>query len=244
MAKPKPTVFEKWGFTAEEVSDLIEANPSFKGLVGGYLAEVQLRRMCFTDPRIEYMGKHDDHDRLNSGDLIIKYREHIFDIESKSLNGNKFKFIDGVWYGNAQIDGSDSRPKKLPDGSMVGTVLLLYGTFDIVAVNLFEFEQEWRFVFAKNRDLLPSKHRKLTPEQQKYLIKSNQTVSWPPQAPWTTDVFRLMDEVIAEREANPTPPVVVDETATGETILVAKPKGRKGRKAASAGGDDDLPLLS
>lgn len=224
MAKKKKlTVFDKWGFTVEEVSDLIEANPSFKGLVAGYLAEVQLRRMHFSDGRAKYIGKADDHDRTRSGDLIIEYRGYTFDVESKSLNGTNFKFIDGVWYGKAQIDGSDSRPKKLPDGSVVSTVLLPYGTFDIVAVNLFEFTQEWRFIFAKNKDLPSSKHRKLTPEQQKFLIMSNQTVSWPPQAHWTDDPYKLMDEIIAERELHPTPPaIVVDETATGETMLVVK----------------------
>lgn len=237
------TVFDKWGFTPEEVSDLIEANPSFKGLVAGYLAEVQLRRMHFSDRRAKYIGKADDHDRTRSGDLIIEYRANTFDVESKSLNGSNFKLIDGVWYGKAQIDGSDSRPKVLPDGTEVSTVLLPYGTFDIVAVNLFEFTQEWRFVFARNRDLTCSKHRKLTAEQQKYLIGSSQTVSWPPQAPWTDDPYQLMDEIIAEREANPTPPaIVVDETATGETKLIVRdsPQTRPQPKAKAT--QPKLPL--
>jgi hypothetical protein len=249
--RSKTTVFDKWGFTPEEVSDLIDDNPSFKGLVAGYLAEVQLRRMHFSSGRAEYLGKHDDHDREHSGDLILRYRGHEFDLESKSLNGKNFKFIGGVWYGKAQIDGSDSRPKVLPDGKTVSTVLLPYGTFDIVAVNLFEFEQQWRFVFAKNKDLLHCKHKKLTPEQQKYLIMSSQSVTWPPTPPWTDDPYKLMDEIIAEREAHPTPPnIIVDETETGETKLVVRGTQKGRRTAAPAAGllpydeADDIPSKS
>jgi hypothetical protein len=227
-ASHKPTVFKKWGFTMQEVSDLVEANPSMKGLIAGYLAEVQLRRMFFSDARTEYLGKHDDHDRINKGDLRILYKGREFNYESKSLNGKNFKFYDGKWHGRANVDGSDSIIKELPSGKKVKTVLLPYGTFDIVAVNLFAFEDAWHFIFARNKDLPSCKHKDLTDEERKYFLMSMIPVTWPPTPPWTDDPYPLMDEILAEP---PTPPdLVVDETAAGETIIEVRASAVKKRK--------------
>jgi hypothetical protein len=42
------------------------------------------------------------------------------------------------------------------------TTNLVVGGFDLLAINLFEFGAEWRFAFAKNRDLPRSTFRKYT----------------------------------------------------------------------------------
>ena len=67
------------------------------------------------------------------------------------------------------------------------------GEFDILAVNLFAFENQWRFIFAKNSDLPRSTYQKYTPEQQSKLLASLVPVSWPPKPPFTDEPFSLMD---------------------------------------------------
>ena len=43
----------------------------------------------------------------------------------------------------AQVDASDKREVTFPNGTTLATTCLLPGKFDILAVNLFEFVQEW-----------------------------------------------------------------------------------------------------
>jgi hypothetical protein len=56
----------------------------------------------------------------------------------------------------------------LPNGESVETTYLLVGGFDLLAVNLLEFGQEWRFAFAKNSDLPRTTSSKYTPEQREF----------------------------------------------------------------------------
>ena len=74
------------------------------------------------------------------------------------------------WTGRAQVDASDRREVELPDGSSVITTCLRRGEFDILAVNVFEFSQQWRFVFAKNEDLPASSHSGYTAYQRQHLL--------------------------------------------------------------------------
>jgi hypothetical protein len=73
------------------------------------------------------------------------------------------------------------------------------GDFDLLAVNLFEFEQEWRFAFAKNKDLPRSRSSKYTPQQQKYLLSTLMEITWPLKAPFQPEPFQLLDEIALEK---------------------------------------------
>jgi len=57
-------ILKRWGITAEELTEIVAANPSMRGLMLGYIAEYKLRKMFFeNDPRVENLTKYDDHDR-------------------------------------------------------------------------------------------------------------------------------------------------------------------------------------
>jgi hypothetical protein len=73
------------------------------------------------------------------------------------------------------------------------------GILDLLAVNLFEFEQEWRFAFAKNRDLPRSRSSKYTPRQQKYLLATLMEITWPLKPPFQSEPFQLLDEIALEK---------------------------------------------
>jgi len=140
----------------------------------------------------------------------------------KSLQTNMCKDLgNDTWEGKSQVDGSDRRIVKFADGSELNTTLLLRGEFDLLAVNCFAFGEEWRFSFAKNRDLPTSSFKKYTEEQRKQLIASLVPVTWPPKPPFDADPFKILDELIAEK-SQPRPKLVGEESIEVKTVDVIK----------------------
>lgn len=202
MTTPKKTILERWEISEEEFTTLIDENPSLRGMNLGYIAEKKFHDLFLNHPEITESSKDDDHDRSRKGDRRIMYKGHEFVIEVKSLQTNMCKNLgDGKWEGKAQVDGSDRRIVTFKDGSELNTTLLLRGEFDLLAVNCFAFGEEWRFTFAKNSDLPTSSFKKYTEEQRKQLIASLVPVSIPPKEPFSDNPFKLLDEMIEERES-------------------------------------------
>lgn len=114
-----------------------------------------------------------------------------FKIECKSLQTNSIRCLENTFVGKAQCDASDRRTVTFADGSTLETTCLLAGEFDILAVNLFAFENKWRFIFAKNTDLPRSRFKRYTEEQRSQLLASLVPVTWPPQPPFREDPFSL-----------------------------------------------------
>ena len=119
----------------------------------GYVAEKVFHDTFLEHPEISEKGKDDDHDRKKKGDRRIVYKGKILTIEVKSLQTAMARRTGpNEWTGKAQVDGSDRRIIKFPDGTELNTTLLLKGEFDLLAVNCFAFGEEWKFAFAKNKD--------------------------------------------------------------------------------------------
>lgn len=193
------TILEKWQITAEELTTIVNENPSLRGFIFGYVSEYKARTYFNGHTGVKNLIKYDDHDRTSKGDISFQYRGREFKIEAKSLQTNSVKHLGGDnWKGNFQCDASDRREITLPNGHTVNTTCLLVGEFDIVAVSLFAFGDKWRFAFAKNSDLPHpnARSRNVNPEDYEYLIKSLIGITWPLQPPFTTDVFSLLDEMI------------------------------------------------
>lgn len=199
MAK-RNTILDRWSITADDLTAAIDENPSLRGMLLGYVAEYKLRTLWFTDrPGVSHYVKHDDHNRKKKGDLVVTYNGVAFTVESKSLQTNSVQRVGELWVGKAQCDASDRRKVTFSDHTTLETTCLLAGEFDILAVNLFAFDNTWRFVFAKNQDLPRSAYKKYTEAQRKQLLASLVPVSWPPQPPFRDEPFSLMDELTAER---------------------------------------------
>ncbi|MEZ4514805.1 MAG: restriction endonuclease [Chloroflexota bacterium] len=196
------SILTEWEITPQQLTDLLEENPSLRGMLLGYVAELKLKEIVTSIPNVSYTVKFDDHNRKKKGDLYIIYRERAFDLESKSLQSSMIKWDENKkrWTGKAQVDGSDRRTITLPDGSTLNTTLLLRGDFDILAVNCYAFEGKWRFVFARNSDLPSSSYRLYSEEQRKFLIASLIPVSWPPEPPFYSNLRELLDEMINNGE--------------------------------------------
>jgi hypothetical protein len=178
------TVLDRWTITPAGLTKAIDENPSLRGMLFGYVAEYKLRELWFTGrTNVSHSMKHDDHNRKKKGDLVVTYKGQEFSIESKSLQTNSIRQTAGRFVGKVQCDASDRRTVRFPDGTSLETTCLLRGEFDILAVNLFGFENTWRFIFAKNKDLPPNTYRKYTPAQQALLLPSLMPVQWPLVSP-------------------------------------------------------------
>lgn len=193
------TILERWDVTAEELTRVVDENPSLRGMILGYLAEMKLEKLWLTGPDFSDLTKADDHDRSRHGDRAVRYKGQEFTFESKSLQTASARQDAGVWTGKAQVDASDRRTVVLPDGSDLATTCLVVGSFDILAVNVFAFENQWRFAFAKNSDLPRSTYRRYTAYQREHLLATLVTVTWPPEPPFRDEPFTLMNEIIQER---------------------------------------------
>jgi len=194
----KLSILQEWGITEQELTDLVNQNPSLRGMLLGYIAEHKFQKLFLNNKKITSTAKDDDHDRTKKGDRRIIYKEKSFTIEVKSLQTKTIKQIHvGRWEGKAQVDGSDRRTVTFEDGTKLETTLLKRGEFDILAVNCFAFENKWHFVFCKNEDLPSSTYRNYSPIQRENLIASFVTVTWPPKPPFTDNLFKILNELIA-----------------------------------------------
>lgn len=168
-------------------------------MILGYLAELKLEKLWLTGADVSNVIKYDDHDRKKKGDRVVRYKGQEFIFESKSLQTAMNRRTEQGWVGKAQVDASDRRKVTLPDGSTMETTCLLKGEFDVLAINVFSFENEWRFVFAKNTDLPLSSYRRYTEYQRRHLLATLVDVHWPPKAPFLKEPFTLMNEIIQNR---------------------------------------------
>lgn len=196
------SILTEWEITPQQLTELLVENPSLRGMLLGYVAELKLKEIVASIPHVSYIVKFDDHNRKKKGDLYVIYQDKAFDLESKSVQSSMIQWDEykNRWIGKAQVDGSDRRIINLPDGSTLNTTLLLRGEFDILAVNCYAFEDKWRFVFARNSDLPSSSYRRYSEEQRKFLIASLITVTWPPEPPFYANLKDLLDEMIETGE--------------------------------------------
>lgn len=193
-------ILNRWGLTVDELTEIVDANPSMRGLMLGYVAEYKLVKMFFGDPRIAGLMKDDDHDRKNKGDVRFTYRGRTFRIECKSLQSNTIRKTEAGFTATFQCDASDRRPVTLSDGSSVNTTSLRTGEFDLLAINLFAFEEKWRFAFALNKDLPRSTYKKYSVSQRNELLASSMKITWPLNPPFAENPFELLDLLLDQGE--------------------------------------------
>jgi transcriptional regulator with XRE-family HTH domain len=191
------SILERWEISEDELTEIVDSQPSLRGMMLGYVAEFKLAAFMDAHDHVSDSFKHDDHSRTGKGDRVIQYKGQSFIIECKSLQTNSIKEKDGRKIARAQVDASDKRPVELEDGSSISTTCLKVGEFDILAVNTYAFGNGWSFQFAKNTDLPRSRYRNYSEIVKKQLLATTVVVSETPEKPFTTDLFELLDELIS-----------------------------------------------
>jgi len=216
---------DQWRLSYDEINELITDNPSLRSFVAGYAAELKCRRIWFPpkSDKVTNVIKYDDHDRTKKGDIAFDYRSQHFNVEVKSLQTNSIRDVNGHKVANFQCDASDRRPVEFPDGSTVETTCLLVSEFDLLAVCLFGFYEDWIFACAKNADLPRVSDRGrakgYTPYQRQWLLATSMPMQDPPIAPYRMEPWSLLDELVEAGKHGPTVPgVQVTETDTQEQL--------------------------
>lgn len=193
------SLFQDWEITPSELEELMQANPSLRGMTFGYIAEYKLRKLWFSDARVIESYKPDDHLRSKKGDLAFQYRGREIKVEVKSLQTNSIRRKENLLSGKFQCDASDRRRIKLPNLNIVETTCLVVGEFDLVAVNLFAFNNGWQFAFAKNQDLPRTTSAKYSLQDQPFLLATQMEITLPLQLSFEAAPFRLLDEIVDAR---------------------------------------------
>lgn len=148
--------------------------------------------------------------------------------------------LNGKYRGQFQCDASDKRKVNFDDGSTLETTNLLVGEFHILAAGLFAFREKWDFAFALNRNLPRSANPAYTKYQRDHLLTSMMPITWPVPPPYVTDIYDLLDILVAEEEAKaagkpiPETPTVVQLEPAKEVAVVEEPQvkvvGKKRKK--------------
>ncbi len=201
-AGERRSILERWGLTERELTELLDTVPSVRGMMLGAVAELKLKKILEAHKEVTATVKYDDHNRKKKGDRYVTYRGAEFSVESKSLQTAKNKKVGDKWAGETQVDASDRRKVTFSDGSTLETTCLLRAKFpDILAVNLFSFEDDWRFIFARREALPASRHKGYTEFQKSELLATAMKVTWPPEPPFVNDPFELIEQLYQERHA-------------------------------------------
>lgn len=191
------SILKRWSISEIELTELVDSNPSLRGILLGYVAERQFEKSVAKLPGISESVKDDDHDRKRKGDRRLVFRGTELLVEVKSLQTNLVKRLGpDEWEGKAQVDASDSRFVKLRNGKKLKTTCLLRGEFDVLAVNCFAFGEKWRFAFALNSELPPNQYRKYTKYQRSQLLPTLIPLSWPLKPPFTEDLPSLLNRLL------------------------------------------------
>ena len=197
----RASILHDWNLSEAELSEIVEQNPSLRGMLFGYVSEYKVRTTWFERDEFSQVKKYDDHDRSKKGDLSVIYKNTEIRIEVKGLQTNSVqKTGEDSWRGTFQCDASDRRKVVLPSGEEVQTTCLQVGEFDLLAVSLFQFGNRWRFAFARNGDLPRSVYKGYDPASvQPYLLRSNMRITWPLLPPYHETPFSLLDRIVDEK---------------------------------------------
>lgn len=84
-------------------------------------------------------------------------------------------------------------------------------------------EELTALIFAKNKDLPRSSYRGYTQRQRQYLLASLVPVVYSPAPPLYDEQFKLLDEIIVEREREvASKPIVVEGGDDDDQIIVSE----------------------
>ena len=206
MASPFD-LLDYWQISAAELAELVASNPSLRGMLQKCVAERKLIETWFSDEDDSWADDFEDGeedgepggDRGNEAGVVVEHEGHHFRVECKSLQPRTVRRSRRGWIGDVQMQGKERRRVRLADGTELVTPLRAKGSFDLLAVSVFDFQGQWDFAFAKNGDLPSNSPRRNSPQHRGQLIRASVPVRWPPEPPFYDDPFRLLDELATEK---------------------------------------------
>lgn len=186
--------FDQWDASEDEFNEILNRNPSLRGMVKGYMAEEKLKSVLSQHPNVKNLESPEDHNRDKKGDWRFDWNGEEVIVEVKCLQSGRIEKQENGWRGTYQCDASDCRAVDLPNGDCVETTLLKRGEFDILAIGIFDFDEEWDFIFARNDDLPSTNYNNYTDQQKEELIKGTHFFQYPLEddSIYTEDIWSLL----------------------------------------------------
>lgn len=140
--------------TVDDLYEVINENPSLRGYLQGYLAELYLKRQLLTLPGIQEVVKIPDRDP-RKGDLLVAGKRggvsFSLTVEVKSLSslGIKEDLLEGGVTGQVVVKGTDRKEIK----GQPATCCLPPGEFDVLAICTLPLTKQWTYLFIESRHL-------------------------------------------------------------------------------------------
>ena len=209
-----PDYWSDWKLDIEEFNRIIHQNSNALSAIYGYVAEERVREDYLDErPDVENIRSPEDQDSSDKGDLAFEYKGEQMKMEVKSLQTHTIrevastqKTIDGdevplEYEAGFHIKGTSDQRTVEFEGEEYNTTLMNVedSDVDIMAINLYKIEDEWRFAFIQLTDLPRSQGDYPDALRQK-LSKSLPKLIIPLQEPFTDDLYGLMDEILEERD--------------------------------------------
>ena len=209
-----PDYWSQWELDPAEFNRIVHENSNALSAIFGYVAEERLREMFLEDdPRVQNVRSPQDQDADDKGDWAFSYRGEQMKIEVKSLQTHTIERADTAqsklgeenepvqWKAGFHLKGSSDQRTVEYESEEYSTTLMnvAESDVDVIAVNLYQIEKEWRFAFLKVEDLPRSKGN--YPDGLRgQLARSQITLTLPLREPFVDEPYELMDEILAERE--------------------------------------------
>lgn len=178
----------------EQLVSMIKSHPCVRGMISGYISEMKFKEFLAQYEDVSDCFKPKDHDRvLNKADLIFCYGNNSISVQIKSIQTRSVKWKNNKYIGNIQNDASDKRNIILPNNEQITTTNYQIGEYDILAVPLFLFTNEWTFAYKLNKHCRKSTSKKYSRSQRQYLLSTIEKISYPLDTDWTTDIITLLE---------------------------------------------------
>lgn len=199
--KDDRSFMEQVGLTAADLEELCkDKSKNLWSMVLGAAGESSLGRIWLNNEEVNSVHKQRDNDRNECGDWRFCYkRPEPWTMEAKTASANS-KLKDGHIHTSLTIWHRDRKIVKFDNGSSLYTAAIIEGEYDVLAVSFWHIFKQHVFSFAFLNDLprCTSNKVRATDYQKSKMMASTVKVSWPPEHPFTDDLFALLDSRLKE----------------------------------------------
>lgn len=184
-------------FSEEEIETVIDENPSLRGYLQGYLAEVAFKKQLLQLEHVTEVTKIPDQAK-DKGDFKVIYKGEPLTIEIKSLLTKSIKAdtIHDTWQGVVGIKNGDKREIDVEGFGTVRTMSLVRGEFDILAISCYAVSGKWDFVYMENEYIPPKDYTKPA------LLKVSFTVNPETTPCLDLDLATILERVYMKKQSN------------------------------------------
>lgn len=184
-------------FSKEEIDEVISENPSLRGYIQGYLAEVALKKQLLLLDNVTEVTKIPDKSE-EKGDLKVIYKGLPITVEVKSLLTRSIKAdtLHETWEGTVGIKNSDKRELQVEGLGTIHATNLVRGEFDVLAISCYAVSGLWDFVYMENEYIPPKNY------DVPSLLKVSFTVNPETTPCLDLDLATILERVYVKKQSN------------------------------------------